>query len=54
MLVALCLRSAGRTHSTVLINESLLLARQEEELAKRQLRYREESVGRKLLEKPLA
>ena len=41
------MRPAGRAHSTVLINESLLLARQGEELVERQLRCGEVYVGRK-------
>ncbi len=47
-------RPAGRTYLTVIImiiDKSLLLARQGEELAERQLRHREVSVGRKPMAK---
>ena len=47
-------RPAGRTCLTVIImktDESLLLARQGEELAERQLRHREVCVGRKPMAK---
>ncbi len=49
-----CVRPAGRTCLTVIImktDKSLLLTRQGEELAERQLRHREVCVGRKPMAK---
>ena len=54
LLGIFCVRPAGRTYLTVIImkiDKSLLLARQGEELAERQLRYREVNVGRKPMAK---